>query len=100
MPTPLPELCAPLLAAVPAAVNLPWRPFIDPIDVHRAWYLLIVPLALGISIVYKAVRVGDMRQYPRQVAVMTVQIIGAMALLGLASYLLIEHIVPAIFPAR
>lgn len=78
---------------------LAYTPFIDPINVHRVWFWLLIPLSLGISITYKAVRVGDMRHYPRQVLVMTVQIVAAMVLLGLASYLLIQHILPRILPA-
>jgi hypothetical protein len=78
---------------------LAYTPFIDPINVHRIWYMLIVPLSLGIAITYKAIRVGDMKQYPKQVIAMTAQIVGIMALLGLGSYLLIQHIVPRILPA-
>lgn len=78
--------------------QLAYTPFIDPIDVHRVWYMLIVPLALGIAITYKAIRVGDMKQYPRQVLAMTAQVVGVMALLGLASYLLIQHVIPRILP--
>jgi len=77
---------------------LAYTPFIDPINVHRTWYLLIVPLALGIAMTYKAIRVGDLKHYPKQVLVMTVQIVGVMALLGLGSYLLIQHVVPRILP--
>jgi hypothetical protein len=77
---------------------LAYTPFIDPLDVHRVWYMLIVPLALGIAVTYKAIRVGDMKQYPRQVFAMTAQVVGVMALLGLASYLLIQHVIPRILP--
>lgn len=83
-----------------APALLAYTPFIDPINAHRLWYWLLIPLALGISVGYKAIRVGDMRQYPRQVAMMTIQIVGAMVLLGLASYLLIQHIIPIILPVR
>jgi len=78
---------------------LAYTPFIDPINVHRTWYLLLFPLALGISITYKAMRVGDMGQYIKQVLVMTAQIVGFMVLLGIASYVLIQHVIPRILPA-
>ena len=79
---------------------LAYRPFIYPLNLHAAWYMLIAPLALGIALTYKAIRVGDMKQYAKQVVVMSVQIVGAMGLLGLASYLLIQHVLPRILPLQ
>lgn len=95
--------------ATPAGLDLPspamfltlaYRPFIDPIDAHRLWFLLLIPLALGVSIVYKAVRTDDLRTYWRQVLVMTVQIVVGIIALGAASYLIIQHLLPAIVPMR
>lgn len=79
---------------------LAYTPFIDPINVHGTWFWMLIPLALGVSTVYKALRVGDMKHYIRQVLAMTVQIVLVMVLLGIASYLLIEHVVPRILPVR
>lgn len=81
-------------------MTLAWTPFIDPIDAFDVWWALIIPLALGMSIAYKAVRVSDLSRFWRQVAAMTLQSIAAMALLGLAAYLIIVWIVPAILPTR
>ncbi len=69
---------------------LGYRPFIDPLVLHDVWWLLIIPLSLGISIAYKAVRVGSLRRYPVEVLKMTVQIILAMIALAIASYLFVE----------
>ena len=80
---------------------LAYVPFIDPIDPVRAdhlWYLILIPMALGVSIAYKAVRVPDLKDMPRQVAIMTVQIVVTMIALGAASYLFVQHIVPLIVP--
>jgi hypothetical protein len=79
---------------------LAYTPFIDPLNLHRVWYVLIVPLAFGVAIVHKAIRVGDMKHYPRQVVAMTLQVVGSMAALGLVSYLLIQHIIPRILPVQ
>lgn len=68
--------------------DIPYRPFIDPLDLHQHWYLFLIPLALGVSIVYKAVRMRDMAGYARAVAIMTVQIIAGMIALGIASHFL------------
>jgi len=78
--------------------TLAWRPFLDPLPIEDGWFGLLLPLALLISIGYKAVRVGDMRRYWREVAIMTVQVILAMILLWIAAWLLIFRIVPLILP--
>lgn len=83
-----------------AAAMLAYRPFIDPIDIQRIWYFLLVPLALGIALAYKAVRIPDLRDLPRQVAIMTVQTIIGMLALGAASFLLVQHLAPMILPTR
>ena len=74
---------------------LAWRPFLDPIDVHNQWYLTLIPLALLIAMTYKAVRLNVIgAQYVKHVVVMTVQIIGAMAALAVASYVLVLVVLP------
>lgn len=78
--------------------TLAWRPFLDPLPLEQWWYLLLVPLALLISIGYKAVRVGDMRRYWRDVVIMTAQVILVMILLWIGAYLVIFRIVPLILP--
>lgn len=77
---------------------LAYRPFIDPINAHEWWFLLLVPLSLLIAIAYKAVRAPDMSKYWREVAVMTVQVIAAIIMLGIASYVLLQLVVPVIAP--
>jgi hypothetical protein len=75
---------------------LAYTPFIDPIDVHAWWYLLIVPVSVLIAIAYKAVRVHDLRDFPKEVVVMSIQIVVVMALLGVASFLFVEKVLPLI----
>jgi hypothetical protein len=80
---------------------LAWRPFLDPLSLHEYWWAFLLPLSLLISISYKAVRVRDLGfPYWRAVIIMTVQIILAMILLGAATFLLLEYILPAILPVR
>ncbi len=69
---------------------LAWRPFLEPISVHEHWWVFLAPLALGISIVWKAVRLGTLEHYWRQVAMMTVQIIVGMVVLAAFSYVFVE----------
>ena len=89
-------LLAPVaLAGTPAPRG--WRPFLDPAPIPDAlWFLTLVPLALGVAVVYKAVRVRTMDRYGVNVLVMTAQIVAAMVLLALGAHALVEWIVPAL----
>lgn len=69
---------------------LAWRPFQDPLTIHDQWYVLLVPLAIGIAITYKAVRVPDPKKFWRPVAEFALMIVVGMVGLGLATYLFVE----------
>lgn len=73
-------------------------PFVDPIDAHRWWFLLLIPMAIGVSMVYKAVRMRTLNRYWRHVAGMSASIIMGIILLGAATYVVIEWVVPRIAP--
>ncbi len=86
-----------------AQLKVPYRPFVDPLDLRDAWWFMLIPMALGIAIVYKAVRVketvpavngkepaGWWVRYLLAVGIMAVQIVVGMAALAAASYLLVE----------
>lgn len=79
-------------------MTLAWRPFLDPLDLHAYWYFLLVPLALGISIAYKAVRVRNMDRYWMNVFTMTAQIVGSIIGLGVLAYIVLILIVPRLVP--
>ncbi len=78
--------------------TLAWTPFIDPIDANAVWYLLLIPIAVGISLAFKAVRVGDMKKYPKHVAMMTAQIITGIVVLAIASFIVIDTLIPMLTP--
>ena len=75
-----------------------WRPFLDPIDIHRSWFLMLLPMSFLISMAYKAVRLPDLDTYWRSVLVMTMQIIVGMIALGLGFFILIQYVLPRIAP--
>jgi uncharacterized protein HemY len=75
-----------------------FRPFLDPLDMHDWWFVLIVPIALLVSLAYKAVRVDELRKLPRQVLAMSLQIMAGMIALGFLVYVVIEHVLPRIAP--
>ncbi|MAJ47992.1 MAG: hypothetical protein CBC35_12120 [Planctomycetes bacterium TMED75] len=72
-----------------------WIPFLEPMPSPGSWWpLLLIPLAIGISMVYKAVRIERLEQYPREVLVMTGQIVGAMVFLALVLGLVVQVLIP------
>lgn len=78
---------------------LAWVPFLKPIPSIDAWWpLLLVPLALGISMIYKALRLPTLDRWMISVGIMTVQIILAMALLAVGLVLVVQILIPAITP--
>jgi hypothetical protein len=76
--------------------TLAYTPFIDPLNIHQYWYFLLLPVSLFVSIAYKACRVESLKDFPREVIVMTVQIVVVMILLGVASFLFVEKVLPMI----
>jgi hypothetical protein len=77
--------------------SLAYIPFINPINAfHVWWFMLLVPMALGISMVYKALKLASLEQYWRQVTMMTVQILIGMAALAGALVILVQLVIPAI----
>lgn len=61
-------------------------PFVDPlIGALDWWYLMLLPLALLIALVYKAMRCDDLTDVPRQTLVASGKLLGAF--LGCAAVL-------------
>ena len=79
---------------------LAWIPFLEPFSALQPWWwALIAPLSLGISMMYKAIRLPDLGAYWRQVALMTAQVILALIGLALGLAILVEVIIP-LLPVR
>jgi hypothetical protein len=58
-------------------VLLAYTPFVQPLP--RAWdfwYLLLLPLCLGVAVVYKSIKCASMRHVPREATVVFLSIIG------------------------
>lgn len=67
----------------------PYRPFIDPLELHQWWFLLLIPMALLVAMSYKAIRLQTLEHYWRHVLLMSAQIVLGMMALGAATYLLV-----------
>ena len=61
-----------------------YRPFWQPLPVWDYWYLLLVPLCAGVSIVYKSIKCHQMKTVAREATVIFVMIILGMALAAAA----------------
>ncbi|MFG0328538.1 MAG: hypothetical protein ACF8PN_01455 [Phycisphaerales bacterium] len=75
---------------------LAWRPFLDPLAIEQSWWLFLFPLVLGISMVYKAVRLPSLQRFWRQTLKMSLQIVAAMVVLAAALFVVVEWLSPRI----
>ncbi len=76
---------------------LAYIPFVDPIHALQDWwYLLLIPLAFGISVIYKALRSPQFEHYWQNVLVMTGQIVAAMIALAAVLVVAIQVLIPLI----
>src|SRR5437763_1902264 len=70
--------------------SVPYRPFVSPLPLWDYWYLLILPLCLAVSIVYKAMKLPDMKQVPRQSLLITLWIVVGMSIAEAALVVLVK----------
>ncbi len=69
---------------------LAYRPFLDPLPLDAYWFGLLPPMAVAVAVVYKTIKVDDLRQLPRAALVLSVQIVAFMILCAAALWLLTE----------
>ena len=75
--------------------TLGWIPFLEPMNLfHQWWYLLLLPLAFGLAVTYKAIRVPTLKFYWWQVALMTAQIVCGVVALGVLVALFVQFAIP------
>jgi hypothetical protein len=76
-------------------MSLGWIPFLEPMNaVQAVWYLLLIPMAFGISIVYRAMREETYLTYWRSVVVMSGQIILGIVAIAIFLGLFVQLIIP------
>jgi len=78
------------------SVTLAYTPFIDPLDLHDLWFLLLLPLGVLIAMAYKAVRVPDMGDYWRQTGKFALQIVGGIVGLYAFSLVVLNVLLPVL----
>ncbi|MBC8203040.1 MAG: hypothetical protein H8E91_04350 [Planctomycetes bacterium] len=74
---------------------LAWIPFLEPMNALQSfWYLLLIPMAFGISVIYKALHEDNFLHYWRSVLVMTTQVVLGISLLAVGIGLFIQIVIP------
>ncbi len=74
---------------------LAYVPFLEPIrSLQETWYLLLVPLAFGIAVIYRALKLPTLDRYWRAVGTMTLQILLWMAALAVGLVVVVQVFLP------
>lgn len=69
---------------------LAYVPFLDPLPIDPWWMVLLLPLVVLTSIVYKTLRLKDLSQMPRQAAWMSLQVISFMVIAAVVVWTITE----------
>ena len=72
------------------ATSSAFQLFRQPLPAWDYWYLLLIPLCLGISIVYKAIKCREVKQVPREATVICTVILLGMVVAATALYALMR----------
>ncbi len=67
---------------------LAYRPFLDPAPFDGYW--LFIPLVIAVAVVYKTIKLEDLRRLPREAGILATQITVFMLLAAAAIWLLVE----------
>ena len=74
---------------------LGWTPFLEPMNAMQSWwYLLLIPLVFGISVISRALRVEDYAIYWQSVIIMTVQIVLGIGGIAIALGMFVQWVIP------
>lgn len=57
---------------------LAYTPFVTPLPIWDWWLLTLIPLCLGVAIVYKAMKTEDLSKLPKQSFLIALWIVGGM----------------------
>lgn len=72
-----------------------WIPFLQPIPgLLGFWYLLCIPLVIGVAMVYKALWMPEGRSWAQQVWVMSVLMVSGLVGLAVAVGVFVQFIIP------
>lgn len=61
---------------------LAYRPFLEPLAVDGWWPLLLLPVVMGMAVVYKTLRVERLRSLAVEAASLTGQVVGLLVVIA------------------
>tara|TARA_Y100001934_G_scaffold231932_1_gene280373 strand:- start:42 stop:278 length:237 start_codon:yes stop_codon:yes gene_type:complete len=74
---------------------LAWIPFLEPMTgLMSVWYLLAIPLVVGISMTYKAIRIPERGPWGPEVVIMSLQVVCGIVLMAIFLGLFVSYIIP------
>jgi hypothetical protein len=74
---------------------LAWIPFMQPMNaLQSTWYLLLIPMAFGIAVIYRALREESYTTYWRSVVIMTGQIVFGIAAIAFVLGMFVQLVIP------
>ncbi|HIA72224.1 MAG TPA: hypothetical protein EYO01_05965 [Phycisphaerales bacterium] len=74
---------------------LAWTPFLEPMNAMQSvWYLLLLPMVFGISVVYRALREKQYATYWRSVAIMSGQVVIGIVGIAVALGFFVQIVIP------
>lgn len=65
-------------------------PFLRPLPLENYWFWLLIPLTVLIALVYKTIKLEDLHALPRQVALLSLQVLLFMATAGALLWAVVE----------
>jgi len=63
--------------------------FLEPLTLDRIWLVLVLPLVGAICVVYKAIKIEDVSQVPKEAGILAFQILSFMAMTGAVLWLVV-----------
>jgi|TARA_B100001964_G_scaffold24371_1_gene24353 hypothetical protein len=76
---------------------LGWIPLIEPMfGLVGLWYWLVIPLVIGISMVYKAIRIPEDGPWGREVIIMTAQVLVGLVALAVLLGVMVKYVIPSL----
>jgi hypothetical protein len=69
---------------------LAWTPFLHPLPVWDYWLWLLIPLTIGVSVVYKSMKCANMARVPREAAQISVLILLGMTAAALLLWVVVR----------
>jgi hypothetical protein len=76
---------------------LGWIPLIEPMSgLVGLWYWLVIPLVIGISMVYKATRIPEDGPWGREVIIMTAQVLVGLVALAVLLGVMVKYVIPSL----